>query len=223
MDKPYGYKESDVIALAHFIKNGEFKGKTLSQGFKNYAELYGKSSGSVRNLYYALAKFSKEHKDFAEKHLGGEVVNVEKPNAFSKEEERYIIAKIQDYKKMGVSVRKATLLLANGDPKLALRFQNKFRCAIRASGELKTDEKDSALKVIPSQIFLVNRLKKEIDKLTDRLFLPLKKENIRLKNENLALKSENERLKSQLFGKNGRVLRYFGRNVGTPDSETVRH
>ena len=221
MEKPYGYKESDVIALAEFIKGGEFLGKPLSEVFKEYAKKSGKSAGSVRNLYYALAKFSRENAEFTARHLGGKPISVEKSDGFSAEEERDLISKIENYKKNGTSVRKATLLLAGGDAKLALRFQNKYRSVIAARATELT-ETVNAEKTTPSQIFLTERLKGEIDKLVDRLFLPLKQENFRLKREILMLKSENDRLNRQIYGKNGRVLHYFERNVGTPDSDVVK-
>ena len=138
MEKPYGYKESDVIALAEFIKGGEFLGKPLSEVFKEYAKKSGKSAGSVRNLYYALAKFSRENEKFTAEYLGGKPVSVEKPDGFSAEEERDLISKIENYKKNGTSVRKATLLLARGDAKLALRFKNKYRSVIATRATERT-------------------------------------------------------------------------------------
>lgn len=77
-------------------------------------------------------------------------------------------------------------------------------------------------KIISSQMFLINRLKSEIDKLVYRLNESLKKENNKLRKENLALKAEIERLNRRLYGKNDRVLRYFERNVGAPDSDAVK-
>lgn len=221
MEKPYGYKESDVIALAEFIKGGEFLGKPLSEVFKEYAKKSGKSAGSVRNLYYALAKFSRENEKFTAEHLGGKPISVEKADGFSAEEERDLISKIQSYVNNGTSVRKATLLLAGGDAKLALRFQNKYRSVIAARATERT-ETVNAEKTTPLQSFLTERLKGEIDKLIDRLFLPVKQENFRLRRENLMLKSENDRLSRQIYDKKGRVLRYFERNVGAPESDVFK-
>jgi hypothetical protein len=76
MEKIYGYKEKDVFALANFIKEkGELPLSTL---FERFGAINGKAKGTVRNLYYALAKKSNADKEFCQKYstvfdmLGGE-------------------------------------------------------------------------------------------------------------------------------------------------------
>lgn len=211
MNRPYGYKEKDLIALAEFIVKGGFSGKPLSQGFKDYAAITGKAAGSVRNLYYALAKFSNENAEFAEKHLGGKPVKVEKSEKFS-EEENGIVSKIAEFKSRGVSVRRATICLAGGDAKKALRYQNKYRNALKFSEKQKASESDA--QILPTEKFFVKRLKAEINKLADRLAAGYKKENAKLIRQLAALKAENERLYRRLNGSNGGVIGYFNRNAG---------
>lgn len=211
MNRPYGYKEKDLIALAEFIVKGGFSGKSLSQGFKDYAAITGKAAGSVRNLYYALAKFSNENAEFAEKHLGGKPVKVEKSEKFS-EEENGIVSKIAEFKSRGVSVRRATICLAGGDAKKALRYQNKYRNALKLSEKQKARESDA--QILPTEKFFVKRLKAEINKLADRLAAGYKKENAKLIRQLAALKAENERLYRRLNGSNGGVIGYFNRNAG---------
>ncbi len=211
MNRPYGYKEKDLIDLAEFIVKGGFSGKPLSQGFKDYAAITGKAAGSVRNLYYALAKFSNENAEFTEKHLGGKPVKVEKSEKFS-EEENGIVSKIAEFKSRGVSVRRATICLAGGDAKKALRYQNKYRNALKFSEKQKARESDA--QILPTEKFFVKRLKAEINKLADRLAAGYKKENAKLIRQLAALKAENERLYRRLNGSNGGVIGYFNRNAG---------
>jgi len=211
MNRPYGYKEKDLIDLAEFIVKGGFSGKPLSQGFKDYAAITGKAAGSVRNLYYALAKFSNENAEFTEKHLGGKPVKVEKSEKFS-EEENGIVSKIAEFKSRGVSVRRATICLAGGDAKKALRYQNKYRNALKFSEKQKARESDA--QILPTEKFFVKRLKAEINKLADRLAAGYKKENAKLIRQLAALKAENERLYRRLSGSNGGVIGYFNRNAG---------
>ena len=211
MNRPYGYKEKDLIALAEFIVKGGFSDKPLSQGFKDYAAITGKAAGSVRNLYYALAKFSNENAEFAEKHLGGKPVKVEKSEKFS-EEENGIVSKIAEFKSRGVSVRRATICLAGGDAKKALRYQNKYRNALKFSEKQTASESDA--QILPTEKFFVKRLKAEINKLADRLAAGYKKENAKLIRQLAALKAENERLYRRLNGPNGGVIGYFNRNAG---------
>lgn len=222
MFKLYGYKESDLIALSQFITGGKFSGKSLTECFKNYAAATGRSAGSVRNLYYALAKYSRENAGFTAEYLNGKPIEVGKSENFSAQEAKNLVEKIENYKRRGVSVRKATLMLAGGDAKTALRFQNKYRTLIRAGENSAKDASRNGIKIIPAKEFLVNRLKKEIDRLTDRLFSGLKTENEKLKKEVYCLKSENARLYRELYGKNGRVIGYFGRNGGAAYSEIPR-
>ena len=215
MNKPYGYKESDLIALAEFIVKGGFCGKPLSQGFKDYAFITGKAAGSVRNLYYALAKFSAENADFAERHLGGKPIKVEKSEKFS-EEENAVITKIAEFTARGVSVRKATICLAGGDAKRALRYQNKYRNALKLSEKQRAHNRET--QILPTEKFLTKRLKAEINRLADRLAADYKKQNARLLRQVAALKAENERLAASSNGKAGGVIGYFKRNVGAPVS-----
>lgn len=220
MNKPYGYKEKDLIALADFVENGGFYGKPLSRGFKEYALISGKAAGSVRNLYYSLAKFSRENADFSDKHLNGKPIFVQKSEKFS-EEEKSIISKIAEFSARGVSVRHATICLAGGDAKKALRYQNKYRNAVKRSVAREND--DSALQIVSAEKFLSARLKAEINRLADRLVSDYKKENARLYRQVAALKSENERLIKRLGEKNGGIIGYLKRNAGAPDVKYLNH
>lgn len=58
-------------------------------------------------------------------------------------------------------------------------------------------------------LFLVERLKKEINALADRLSADLKKENLLLIRQVAALKAENERLNRELYGSGDRIARRF--------------
>jgi capsular polysaccharide biosynthesis protein len=54
--------------------------------------------------------------------------------AFTKEEEKELIKQILTLKSQGVSVRRAVYQLANNDVKKALRYQNKYRNALKNKG-----------------------------------------------------------------------------------------
>ena len=92
MEKMYGFKEKDVIGLAELIKNrGE---KTLTEVFNEYSLINGKAKGTVRNLYYALAKKSATDKEFCQKYLDGKPLEVSQIVQFDGEQERDLIRKI---------------------------------------------------------------------------------------------------------------------------------
>lgn len=223
MNKPYGYKKGDLIALSEFIEKGGFCGKSLTGGFKAYAEVSGKATGSVRNLYYALAKYSAEDKDFTDKYLNGKPISVSKNEKFSREE-KDVMDKISEYVKLGMSVRKATISLADGDAKKALRFQNKFRANARAEKRVinGSGDKTGNRPVVGAKNNLIEKLKKEIDMLADRLSLSLKRENAALKREIIVLKAENARLYKRLNPKTKGALDYFSLAQGADISQIHR-
>ena len=92
MDKMYGFKEKDVIGLAELIKNRG--SKSLSDVFNEYGLINGKAKGTVRNLYYALAKKSITDTEFCKKYLDGKPLEVNPIIQFDIEQERELIKKI---------------------------------------------------------------------------------------------------------------------------------
>ena len=126
---------------------------------------------------------------------------------FSKEEADSVIKSILQEKSKGLSVRRAIFNLANGDDKLMLRLQNKYRNTLKKQPERivllaqsmgLTEEAERARAYVsgknekterkPEQEFLRRRLENEINALYDRLAQALKTENERLRAENDKLK-----------------------------------
>ena len=203
----HGFKRSDMEAMARAITAGDFCGKPLSEGFKDYSEKTGKAVGSIRNLYYAVAKLSRCDEKFRNEFLCGKPVAVNSPRSFTEKEERDVISDIERSKESGVSVRKATLDMANGDVTLALRYQNKYR-SVKAKRE---DDGATQLvrKIVPNGDYLIVRLRREIDRLTDEVAVRVRRENASLKMRIANLTEENARLKRRLYGKGEGVFNYF--------------
>lgn len=210
MSKIYGYKESDVVGLAQFLKGK--KGESLSKSFEEYGAVSGKAKGTVRNLYYALVKMSKTDKDFCEKHLNGKPLSVSKIIEFSDQEEKELIKKVLLALSENRSVRGAINQIANGDGKLALRYQNKFRNALKNKKSLVKEvavqlEKQGvkvSLPEIKNQTEIISdaqisKLKKEINDLFERVGESVKRENKCLKERVMALENENLRLRRFIF------------------------
>jgi len=211
MHKINGYTEEEAKNLVEYIKAGKKKGKTLSYLFATYGLENGRAKGSVRNYYYTLMKNEKKDERIV-KLLGGSELSVEKIRGFTQEETDEVIRSILMEKSKGLSVRKAIFNIANGDDKLMLRLQNKYRNTLkkepkriadmaralglneevpRARRQEKTGEKTEI-----NREFLQRKLEREINALYDRLTQALKAENQRLRMENEKLKEENKRLKS---------------------------
>lgn len=223
MNKIYGYKEQDVLGLAEFLK--ERKNRSLTQTFEMYSLKSGKAKGTVRNLYYALAKHSNTDKEFCDKYLDGKPLSVSRIENFSETEEKELIKKVLTGRKDGRSARSVIMDLAGGDGKTALRYQNKFRNAIKnkpkmidevmSELDIKYDKpldqksENSCINLVSDVQF--RRIKTEINGLVERIALKTKRENQRLKERVVVLERENLRLSTLLYssGKSQKSLRFF--------------
>ncbi len=204
MEKLYGYKEEDVLGLIEYIKTN--KG-ALKKAFEGYAKLKGKTSGTIRNLYYAIVKLSNADQEFCDNYLDGKPLTSNRIEFFSEEEEKTILKEIFILKVEGYSVRSAINKITKGDQKLALRYQNKYRdlmknkkgLAISVVEDIKKENPDFELVIdtidnSDKKDFELTRLKSEINFLYERLFLGIKKENELLKRKNKELSLENQKL-----------------------------
>ncbi len=217
MEKIYGYKEKDIVGLAEFIKNRQ--AGTLTNAFVEFATKSGKAQGTVRNLYYALAKKSATDSEFCQKYFNGKPLEVSKIQEFSSEQERALVRDILAQKLKGRSVRSVILEMANGNEKTALRYQNKYRNCLKNNPELIKEltveivgesEIDCAKR--GKQVVLEAQMKKykgEINILIDKICLGLRKENDKLRAKIAFL--EQELKKNDTSDK---ALRFFARREG---------
>ncbi|MBQ8197756.1 MAG: hypothetical protein IJX16_03260 [Clostridia bacterium] len=218
MEKIYGVKESDIVGLIEFIKD---KGnKPLSQVFESYAIKSKKAKGTVRNLYYAIAKLSNKDQEFCDKYLNGKALHVESIVEFEKTDETELIKKVLLGKKEGRSVRSVIMEMANGDGKLALRYQNKYRNAVKFRpklvsqiiAEIKGDEQllcgqglNSNRACTVKNIAVENILAKirgELESIIFKATYKTSKENEFLKARVVSLEKENAQLNKLLYGEN---------------------
>jgi hypothetical protein len=221
MHKIYGYKEKDVLDLANFISSGNHK--TLSEAFSEYALISGKARGTIRNLYYAIARKSREDTEFCNDYLGGKAFKVNTIVGFNEQEERTLVERVLKLTASGRSVRSAIQELSGGDQKLALRYQNKFRNAVKLNTvllselESKALEKNDDKQTVNLSEVQLRRLKSEINGLVDRISNSTRKENIRLRARISVLEKENKRLKIELNQTLGAqsVARFFIKKDGS--------
>ncbi len=229
MSKLYGYKERHVRGLIKCMEENEGLGK--SKIFETYAKQTGKSKGTVRNMYYSLAKHLKTDSQLG-KYFGlEEPISVHKIEGFSQVQERQLIENIVRGKMQNKSVRKVLQELSDGDEKLALRLQNKYRNILAKEREkvIEVAEEMGATHLFTgaSQTdrkvdeVSLKRLTKEIDNLISRIGESLRRENKTLKEKLSKAEADNVKLMARLLEKTNDVknarrsgaMDFFGQEV----------
>lgn len=212
MSKIYGYKDSDATKFLEYLKNN--KTKSLTQIFEGFAKQQNKAKGTIRNLYYAIAKKSAEDEKFCMDYLDGKALSVNKITEFTDSEEKDLLKKVLIGRSQGRSVRSVINDLANGDMKTALRYQNKFRTLVKGNPTLISSVTNEIRKEVgfefspaPKKVYKekfsnvqYQKLKDGIDALIEKLTLNLKKELEYYKEKLKRTEDENYKLKAILYG-----------------------
>ena len=113
--------KKQIEELFSLAKKAKANGESLVDVFAVIAKKYGLASGSVRNIYYRQLKEQDKISDLSAK----------KVVAFKKEEEEQMLKEVLLARKSTSSMREAFLIVANGDKKLARRYQNKYSNMIK--------------------------------------------------------------------------------------------
>lgn len=186
-EKINGYTREEAKELVDFVAEGKREGKALSYLFETFGRSHGRAKGSVRNYYYALLKQRQD--DRVVELLDGTNLTVERIRAFTEEETDRALKSILAEKAKGMSVRKAIRNISDGDEKLMLRLQNKYRNLLKKQPErVSRAARELGVQSVVrpetrERSALQRRLEEEINALCDRLIAPLKEENARLREE----------------------------------------
>lgn len=194
MGKINGYTKEEAESLVKYICEGRGQGKTLTRIFEEYAKKSGRARGSVRNYYYALLRSTDNEE--VRRLLTGTDLKAEEVRPFTEEETDKILRAIVAQKSRGVSVRRAVLNLAQGDDKLMLRYQNKYR-------NVMAKEPERIERLMREAGYTVSdegrkQIEDRINLLYDELAGSLKEENKRLTAVIKRLTDENYLLKLQV-------------------------
>ena len=186
MNKINGYTAEEAGSLVKYVCEGKIKGKTLTRIFEEYAARTGRAKGSVRNYYYAFLKRRGDER--VRRILEGKDLRAGEIRPFTEEETDDMLRKVLTEKSKGMSVRKAIRNLSEGDEKLMLRMQNKYRNLVKKQPErVQRVAREAGLP--EEKTFLQRRLEREIDALYERIASDLKEENRRLREELEKLRS----------------------------------
>lgn len=186
MNKINGYTEEEATGLIEYIYSGKNAGKTLSYLFETYGKEHNRAKGSVRNYYYSFLKQRQDER--VRRILEGKNLSAGEIRPFTEEETDEMLRKVLTEKSKGMSVRKAIRNLSEGDEKLMLRMQNKYRNLVKKQPErVQRVAREAGLP--EEKTFLQRRLEREIDALYERIAFDLKEENRRLREELEKLRS----------------------------------
>lgn len=122
------WNDEEVKDLFQYVEETKNKNQPLKMAFVMHAKKYGRQPNSVRNYYYhEVDNLAGDAKRAGR--LNIDIKNHEKTeiNYFSQEEEQGLMQKIEELVVAGNSVRKACLILSDGDIDKMLRYQNKYR------------------------------------------------------------------------------------------------
>lgn len=131
------WKDEEIKKLFTHVETCQAKGYSLTKTFQIYAEENGRKPNSVRNYYYAELN-NLEQNELQRQNLQIDLSKHTKinPQFFSQQETNKTMLAITNLTKKGYSVRKACLLLANGDIAKMVRLQNKYRTTRKKQTQL---------------------------------------------------------------------------------------
>ena len=193
--------ESQIKQLMCLAYDAKSKGESLSKVFEDFARQTGRAQGSIRNAYYSSLKQTGSDEKYRKSVLGEKNLSVAKIISFEDCETDFLLEKILTGVTFGKSVRRVISEMTE-NPKLALRYQNKYRNVIRFDkqrvqtvrqriiedyGKCYDPYKDGEQNDV-----ILAKLKREINSLCDRIVLEQKEENSKLKQRILELEKERE-------------------------------
>ena len=132
--KILGWDISEIKILMNLVSKREEK--SLVEVFENFAKQTNRKTFSVRNFYYKLLELANIDDKIAQVLNKNGIENAEiRTNHFSSTETENLL-RILLNNENNISVRRACMELAKGDDTLMMRYQNKYRNALKKQPEL---------------------------------------------------------------------------------------
>ena len=132
--KILGWDISEIKILMNLVSKREEK--SLVEVFDNFAKQTNRKTFSVRNFYYKLLELANIDDKIAQVLNKNGIENAEiRTNHFSSTETENLLRILLNNEK-NISVRRACMELAKGDDTLMMRYQNKYRNALKNQPEL---------------------------------------------------------------------------------------
>ena len=197
-----GFTFNETKQLLSDCIEAQSSGASLQAVFERTAIRTKRAKGTVRNFYYSTLKDIERGAFLGQLPDGVERLKAKHPKTFTKEDADALFSKINAQKMGGKSVRQAIIEMSNGDSKLALRYQNKYRSMLKNQSKKAFTRIDLA----SDDFKYFNKLSQEIDGLVERIKDKYAKECVKLKEENLRLTAQIKKL--QKAGKS-QVVNFF--------------
>lgn len=194
--KMKGFTKFETELLLSEVLKAKEENKSLSIVFEEVAKKTSRAKGSVRNYYYTLIKDDDKKRELEKTVSGALGLKATKARSFSKEDENFLFSAICEGKKKGKSIRRIVTEISNGDEKLALRYQNKYRSYLSKVEK----ERLQNIPIQPEDFKYFDKLSREIDGLVERIKDKYASECLKLKKENEELVRELKFLKRQGYG-----------------------
>lgn len=191
-----GFTKFETELLLSEVLKAKEENKSLSIVFEEVAKKTSRAKGSVRNYYYTLIKDDDKKRELEKTISGTTTLTASRAQSFSKEDEDFLFSAICEGKKQGKSVRRIVTEISNGDEKLALRYQNKYRSYLSKVEK----ERLQSMPIRAEDFKYFDKLSREIDGLVERIKDKYASECLKLKKENEELARELKFLKRQGYG-----------------------
>ena len=189
--------EKKLTTIFWGIEKATGENKSLNFAIEEVSKSVGLKKESVKSYYYKMLRYLRQNPDYARK-LNIDLGNYKNVTftTFDEEEKRNLVQKIDDNLKLGISVRKTCMMLANNDANKTLRLQNKYR-SIKGKDlhEVSVEKKEESFRNIINIASAKRSFNKKItDSEINALFLGLLKivKKSALENANEELKKECE-------------------------------
>ena len=204
--------EEQINYLLKEAERATEENRSLTSVFSKFAKETGRARGGIRNFYYAMLKEGEKNKDLSKIYPSLNRLKAERNLNFTKSEEEELFSRVNAGVRSGKSVRRTISEMANGNEKMALRYQNKYRNLLRKKGvksRLALYKEDGEYKA----------LKKAVDDLFERILKSKQAKEAELKRENESLKEQLKKLKGE--GEKSNAKRFFAAVIDNKKAEKV--
>lgn len=130
------FSENETKRLIDFVKQCKSNGKSLLYAFNEFAVFTNRAMGSVRNHYYKTVKKCKGSELLKQKLGVSDSLFPAFIEEFNLAQEKALLTSVLTSITQGKSVRSAITKISNGNEKLALRNQNKYRNLLKTKPAL---------------------------------------------------------------------------------------